>query len=374
MISVRAATITAIAISFGLVGCVPSASPDELPTGTGGAGLPGGTGGGSGGAVAPGGPAGPGTGGMPGSGGAASGGSNEPGDTGGTATGSGGASGGAVGDSAGRGGAAGGTAAGAAGGTAAGAAGGTAAGAAGGTAAGGATGPGCPSGALFCEGFEAQTAGAAPGGTWTPTVLAGGQITVDTSRPFSGQKALHVTGMMNSDKAYIQTPLAITATTIFVRFMMYTAGYPSSSGVHTRLLRIGTAAGTAAGTAENSYSLSSYNGTAIEKVNSIYLRDTGTHFNDAGNKNRWICWEFEIDKTGGAGKVTPHIWVDGRQLSLSVAGSATHGKTSPSWDPIPIEVLVMGLDGFQPDPVRADFWIDDLVVNSQRVGCPAAAK
>ena len=106
-------------------------------------------------------------------------------------------------------------------------------------------------------------------------MLGGGQITVDTSRPFSGQKALHVTGMMNSDKAYIQTPLAITATTIFVRFMMYTAGYPSSSGVHTRLLRIGTAAGTAAGTAENSYSLSSYNGTAIEKVNSIYLRDTG---------------------------------------------------------------------------------------------------
>ncbi|MFL5305767.1 MAG: hypothetical protein ACJ8F1_11160 [Polyangia bacterium] len=202
----------------------------------------------------------------------------------------------------------------------------------------------------------------------------GGQITVDTSRPFSGQKALHVTGMMNSDKAYIQTPLAISATTIFVRFMMYTAGYPSSSGVHTRLVRIGTAAGTAAGTAENSYSLSSYNGTAIEKVNSIYLRDTGTHFNDAGNKNRWICWEFEIDKTGGAGKVTPHIWVDGRQLSLSVAGSASHGMTSPSWDPIPIEVLVMGLDGFQPDAVRADFWIDDLVVDSQRVGCPAAAK
>ena len=346
----RVATIIAIAISFGLVGCVPSASSDELPTGTGGAGLPGGTGGGSGGAVATGGAAGPGTGGAPGSGGAASGGGDEPGATGGTTTGSGGASGGAAGDSAGRG------------------------GAAGGIAAGGAAGRECSSGALFCEGFEAQPAGAAPAGTWTPTVRGGGQITVDTSRPFSGQKALHVTGMMNSDKAYIQTPLAISATTIFVRFMMYTAGYPSSSGVHTRLVRIGTAAGTAAGTAENSYSLSSYNGTAIEKVNSIYLRDTGTHFNDAGNKNRWICWEFEIDKTGGAGKVTPHIWVDGRQLSLSVAGSASHGMTSPSWDPIPIEVLVMGLDGFQPDPVRADFWIDDLVVDSQRVGCPAAAK
>ena len=104
------------------------------------------------------------------------------------------------------------------------------------------------------------------------------------------------------------------------------------------------------------------------------MRDTGTHFNDDGNKNHWICWEFEIDKTGGTGKVTPHIWQDGRQLSLSVAGSATHGMTSPSWDPIAIEVLVLGLKGSSRDPVRADFWIDDLVVHSQRVGCPAAAK
>jgi len=214
-------------------------------------------------------------------------------------------------------------------------------------------------------------AGAAPGASWKATVRNAGVVNVETARPFSGRNALHVTGMMAADRAYVQMPMIVTAQTVYVRFMMYTLGYPSSSGVHTRLLRIGTAAGTAAGTAENSYGLASYNGTAIEKVNSIYLRSTSTHFNDDALKNRWVCWEFEIDKTGGMGKVVPHIWVDGKELGLSVAGSATHGMTSPSWDPIPIEVIVMGLDGFQPDPVPADFWIDDLIVHSQRVGCPA---
>lgn len=243
---------------------------------------------------------------------------------------------------------------------------------AGGTAGtGGTADAGCPAGAFLCEGFEGYAEDAPPGGSWTRDARGGGQINVETSRPHSGAKALHVTGTMNADRANISTALAIGADTVFVRFMMYTAGYPSSSGVHTRLLRLGTSAGTAAGTPENSYALASYNGTAIEKVNSIYLRDTGTHFNDAGVKNRWVCWEFEIDKTGGVGNVKPHIWVDGRELPLAAAGSASHGMTSPSWDPISIEVLVLGLDGFQSDSVRADFWIDDLVIHSQRVGCPA---
>jgi hypothetical protein len=35
-------------------------------------------------------------------------------------------------------------------------------------------------------------------------------------------------------------------------------------------------------------------------------------------------------------------------------------------------IFIMGLDGYQPDSVRGDIWIDDLVINAQRVGCPAA--
>jgi hypothetical protein len=306
-----------------------------------------------------------GRGGTVGSGGAGASGDGGTAGSGGIATGRGGAAAGGVGGDAAAG-------AGAGGGGAAGDSGaGGRGGASGAGAGGGGSGALCPNGAFVCEGFEAYPLDASPGGTWTRDVRGGGQINVSSARPFSGAKALHVTGMMNSDRANIQMPVAVPADTVFVRFMMYTLGYPSSSGVHTRLLRLGTKAGAAAGTPDSSYALASYNGTAIEKVNSIYMRSTSTHFNDAAVKDRWVCWEFEIDKTGGVGKVAPHIWLDGRELSLASAGSSSHGGTSWSWDPIAIELLIMGLDGFQADPVRADFWIDDLVVHSQRVGCPS---
>jgi hypothetical protein len=341
------------------------------------AGSTGGSTAGAGGAVGgagPGGSAGPG-------GNVASGGGGGSGDggtagSGGIPPGRGGAAAGGVGgDAAGGAGTGGGGAAGSAGAAGMGGRGGASgAGAAGGGggagAAGGGSGAMCPNGAFVCEGFEAYPLDAPPGGTWTRDVRGGGQINVGSARPFSGAKALHVTGMMNADRANLQMPVAIPAETVFVRFMMYTLGYPSSSGVHTRLLRLGTKAGAAAGSPDSSYALASYNGTAIEKVNSIYMRSTSTHFNDAAVKDRWVCWEFEIDKTGGVGKVAPRIWLDGRELSLASAGSSSHGGTSWSWDPIAIELLIMGLDGFQADPVRADFWIDDLVVHSQRVGCP----
>jgi hypothetical protein len=41
--------------------------------------------------------------------------------------------------------------------------------------------------------------------------------------------------------------------------------------------------------------------------------------------------------------------------------------------PITLEMFVLGLDGYQEDAQLADFWIDDLSVTPQRVGCQAAS-
>ncbi|MES1207337.1 MAG: hypothetical protein ABUS79_15475, partial [Pseudomonadota bacterium] len=237
----------------------------------------------------------------------------------------------------------------------------------GGAAAGHAGTASCPAGTFICEDFEAYPTGAAPAGIWSKNTRGSGTIAVDATRAFSGANALHVTGTINADAAHITTPVSGTGNTTFVRFMMYTLGYPSSSGVHSHLARIGT---TADSGPDSAYSLSSYNGTAIEKVDSIYLRDTTTHLNDANMKNRWVCLEYEIDKTGGVGKVVPHIWVDGKELTLAAAGSSTHAGTSTSWDPIAFEKFTIGLDGNQVDAVKGDFWIDDVIVAPSRVGCP----
>jgi len=223
-------------------------------------------------------------------------------------------------------------------------------------------------GAALCDDFEQYAAGSVPGGVWTSDVRGGGALQVDSTRRYSGTKSLHITGSVSAARANLSTAIRLTADTTFVRFMMYTVAYPSSSGVHTRLMRLGTTAA-AGGGPDTSYSFSSYNGTAIEKVNSIYLRDTSVLLNQPSLKNRWVCWEFAIDKAGGIGNVKPHIWLDGAELPLAAAGSSTHGMTSTSWDPIAFDVFLLGLEGYQDDAVGADFWLDDLVVSTSRVKC-----
>ncbi len=351
-----------LAIFLTYAGCAPPSMPSDAPAGTGGAGVKGGT-------------EGAGTGGLNETGGATGGGGGASSGTaiGGRAIGGMAGLAGYPGGASGTGGQTAGETSGAGGSAGTGGISGTATG---GSASGGASGPGCPAGAFLCEGFENQTAGVAPGAPWVPDTLGNGKITVDTTRAFSGQKSVHVTGMMNGfqgDRANIARPMAIDSKTVWVRFMMYTASYPASSGVHTRLMRLGTAAGAALGSPESSYAFATYNGTSIEKVNTVLQRNTGTKLDDSANKNRWICWEFEIDKTGGIGKVVPHIWLDSKELALSPAGGASHGGTSPSWDPINIEVFIMGLEGYQPDPILADYWIDDVFISSQRIGCQPAA-
>ena len=244
----------------------------------------------------------------------------------------------------------------------------------GGTGSGGTSGganDSCAGDAIVCEDFEQYPVASAPAGGWTPSVRGDGKVVIDATRAFSGKQSLHVNGRMNADRANISRPIQTESATAYARFMMYATSYPASSGVHTRLMRIGTMQA-ASGSPDSSYSLAAYNGVAIEKVNSIYLRDTGTKFNDPRLLNRWTCWEFGIDRSGGIGKVKVQIWVDGRELTLSAAGSSSHGMTSPSWDPIPFELFMLGLDGFQADSQPADLWIDDLSVTSQRVGCKTA--
>ena len=229
----------------------------------------------------------------------------------------------------------------------------------------------CGTDAIVCEDFDQYAPASAPSGGWTAALRGNGKIVVDTTRAFSGKQSLHVTGKMNADHANISRPIQTSSPTAYVRFMYYATSYPASSGVHTRLARLGTTQA-ATGNPYTSYSLASYNGTAIERVNSIYLRDTGTKLNDAKLLNRWACLEFAIDMSGGAGKVKVNIWVDGKALTLTAAGSSSHGQTDATWDPLAFEVFMLGLDGYQDDPEVADYWIDDISVTPQRVGCKVA--
>jgi len=48
---------------------------------------------------------------------------------------------------------------------------------------------------------------------------------------------------------------------------------------------------------------------------------------------------------------------------------SSHGGSTNSWDPVDFKVFWLGLFGYQASG-DIDFWLDDVVVHSQRIGCP----
>ena len=86
--------------------------------------------------------------------------------------------------------------------------------------------------------------------------------------------------------------MAIDSKTVWVRFMMYTVQGFREPGLSEicPLMRLGTPTGPP-WQLERPQLFATYNGTAIEKVNTVLQRkNTATKLNDSANKNRWICW------------------------------------------------------------------------------------
>lgn len=367
------------------------ACAQSLPVTPSGAGGSTGGGGGSGGSSAQGAAgvsggggssiAGSGAGDAIGTGGQASGTGGNAGDGGGGASGTGGSSG-AGGSSAGAGGAAGTSGQAGAAGRGTGQAG---ASGSGGTGTGGGASPAsCPAGALLCEDFETFTANAPPNGRWSARTNGTATVVVDTTHARSGTKAVHFhsSPVNNSQRAYILAQGApvfpVAGDRLYVRFMLYIGRYISVSGtsIHNRIAWVGAASTLSSGGNGPGYSFATYNGITIERLtnpNQGFQRDTSQHLDDVSRQGKWQCFEFEIDNKGGvppgeqsSSTVMPHIWQEGTELKLAAAGS------SEAWLPVPFEALQFSLWCPQTDPMATDYWIDDVVMSTERIKCPEA--
>jgi hypothetical protein len=49
-------------------------------------------------------------------------------------------------------------------------------------------------------------------------------------------------------------------------------------------------------------------------------------------------------------------------------GATSH--TNLSWNPVAWQLSEAGLEAYRSDAQAGDFWIDDVAMNTQRVGCP----
>lgn len=234
-------------------------------------------------------------------------------------------------------------------------------------------------GALLCEGFESSIAAVPPAGRWKVTSVGGVTITVDSEHAFAGTKAAHFQGKVNGASAYALLYTAepavfpVVSSKLFVRFMLYIQRYPQNSPMHTRLVSLGSARALSnpfQPADGQGYVLADYNGIAVERLSSGYFRDTQRRFADAARVGKWQCFELGIDNQGGPvpggnGAALPHIWEGGQELSLALSGD----KNVP-YGAIPFEALQLSLFAYQTDTGTADYWIDDIVVSKERIGCP----
>jgi hypothetical protein len=201
-----------------------------------------------------------------------------------------------------------------------------------------------------------------PGGPWQAVKApsSGSSLVVDSTKAFSGTKAIHVkatfTGRGNVD---ISTKMGdpafanLTNNTMYARFMMFQGTFTVPGELHARIFRLGnTNAPSGSNSTGYSFALHSYPTPVSLQLES--MNDTYVSTRVPPVLNQWVCWELEF----GQGVVG--WWKDGQTVTSPVPGG---------WANVPLQMLELGFDTFTA--VTTEFWIDDVAVDTKRIGCPA---
>jgi hypothetical protein len=204
----------------------------------------------------------------------------------------------------------------------------------------------------ICEDFES---GALDATRWK-LAQSKGTVTLDSSRANRGSKySLHVHVDPGSD-----TMVGITESTtfpalkagLFARAFLFIPSAMSTSlftgDRHSRLIYAQGA------TPYGEYALGIWNGGLIQN-----------HYSDSDDSqdtkmlppfDAWFCLEYQLDSA--AGDVKAYL------NDVEITALRHDG-----WPASNIDTLMFGVDRYGSFPVAEDIWFDDLVVDSQRIGC-----
>jgi len=268
----------------------------------------------------------------------------------------------------------GGTAAGGSGGTLAGGNGGTSGGAAGSAGKGGASATCASSNHLICEDFESTAAGAIPNG-WTKQ----GDIQVASDDSHGGSHSLKLLvnpgvsenyrsismvpsklGTSHWGRIYYKVQAPAPAYFAHDTFVALTGNGPDS-GFNNENVRVVDTVHNADGSHQFLYNVQP-NGNEFGKGS-----DYSYTFNDGG----WHCAEWHIDGV----TQSYHFYYDGTEIT-SIAIDNGAGKNSGSEIPTAFSNLTVGIaqyqnppSGFNGQPIWFTAWIDDLALDTDRIGC-----
>jgi len=222
-------------------------------------------------------------------------------------------------------------------------------GASGGAAGGGNAGTGTGGGGaadcssfLLCDDFE----GAAPGATTSPwKVTMGNSYTVEVvSTPVhGGTHAAHMSAPTGTGGGYLTATKGFPATDFWGRAWVRVK---SPAGGHQCLIALNAAANEQVrvlnemGSGEVASNLKS-----TDKLNDA----SGTKV----PQDTWFCYEWHQSPTA------LHVYVDSTEVTAAAA----------TWSVATINSLQVGIQRFQAGAAKADYYYDDVAVNTTRIGC-----
>jgi hypothetical protein len=227
----------------------------------------------------------------------------------------------------------------------------------------GSTAATCPG--AFCEDFETGTLNTS---VWTRKETAqGNSVQVQSSQKAHGKYAaqFHAKGGSSTSMIFLEKLPPALQKHYFGRLYYYTTGFPNESGGHTAYI---TSSNTLSGFPDHDHhlELASYydNGATWQMT---YWQGDGPEYIGSGGqipKAQWFCLEWEFNDAPDQ----IAVWVDGDGSTRGASFRNINNHASNLLG----KMTTLGL-GFRTwHPMGApdiDIYIDDVVLDSARVGC-----
>jgi hypothetical protein len=231
----------------------------------------------------------------------------------------------------------------------------------------------------ICDGFESYSTGQTPNGIWSKQ--GGGSATVDTTRPFRGDKSVHIqTGESEAGRVWLHTTSDRLFPTrhLFGRLWLYLDALPTTE-VHWDMIEaLGTADEPEAW--DDPFEIALRYGGQLDENFLANFETPGSYGGDGPRTDcakfsdtrmpagRWACMEWEFDSDAEVMR----FWLDGEAVEdLEVHKEGTQcisDDTDGVWYYPTFEALNLGWREWWEAGTR-ELWIDEVAVGAERIGC-----
>jgi hypothetical protein len=215
---------------------------------------------------------------------------------------------------------------------------------AGGGSAGAATGGGaatdCSSFSL-CDDFEG-TAPGATGSAWKVTKASGYTVEVVSDPVHGGTHAAHMSAPTGTGNGYLTATKGFPATDFWGRAWVRVK---SAAGGHQCLIALNAASDQVRILNEMGSGEVASNLRSTDKLNDASATKVP--------QDTWFCYEWHQAPSA------LHVYIDSKEVTAAAA----------TWSVASINSLQIGIERFQAGTAKADYYYDDVAVNTSRVGC-----